>query len=240
MKLAIILGSNGFSGQVSTQAQVAYDYALNFSSTPSLNNSVFRYRDLETQLALLTPTHYSSIDVFYLCNLCTYKQSDEQTKITADDVASNGLNTLGFLTMFETILNYSETHQIPLTWRHASSHICFIQNKGFALYRAHKKFQNDYLLSREFESKILTCKIFHFPAVDTYFALRSKYQGPKVTRPISPQRAAKEMIKRTKSQNIFGLKDQVLYCADKYTPSKMKPLLNEFIYLIARLLTKDD
>ena len=164
-----------------------------------------------------------NIKKVYYCSVSTsFQKLSEKTN---DDVRSEiEFNLTSSILFIKFLLNHNK--KINLIF--ILSHICFLYNPGFSIYRMTKIAVNDLLNSLEFENPEF--KVFRvFPgAIDTNFVKNSGYKGKSFLKKRSPDFWAKKIV-NSNSKIIINKFDYLISILDVLIPFRIKKKIYQFI-----------
>ena len=196
----------------------------------SLNLKNFNYINLKSLNITKLKKQINSInnlsEVYYLANLSKNKNF---LKISQKDFNEFiNFNILNFTKFFQVLLKKNDKIIINIIL----SHICFMHNYGFSIYRSHKLFQKSLLQSIQIEFPKTKINYIYPGAIKTNFVKNNNYKGKTIFQPKDPKIIAKLIIEKKK--RFYSIIDYFFYLLEKFLPEKtyisFNSILLKFIY----------
>ena len=160
----------------------------------SLNSKNLNYLNLKSLNLNKLKKQINSIkdlnEVYYLSNLSKHESF---LKISENNFNKFiNFNILNFAKFLQVLLKKNEKITINIIL----SHICFMHNYGFSIYRSHKLFQKNLLQSIQIECPKIKVNYIYPGAIKTNFVKNNKYSGKSIFKPKDPKIIAKLIIKK--------------------------------------------
>ncbi len=196
-----------------------------FSSKYSANEN-YRYCDFKNFDEEKFIKEIDKIDIkkVYFCSVMTTFKSFE----LYDTVDIN--NEINFNVIVPIkIINILLKKEIKPEIIYVLSHICFLFNPGFTLYRMCKKSMEEFLLAIEIECKDLQIKRVYPGSIDTKFCHNSNYNGKHFFIPKTVNYWAKKIV-FSSNKSIISYKDLILQILDKIMPFQLKKSFYNLIF----------
>ncbi len=169
-----------------------------------LNN--FSQEDFESKLL-----NIKNIDeLYYLSNLSEYKKFDSIDQEKFQKFIN--FNFLNFCLLVQSVLKVNRKIHLKIIL----SHINFMYNRGFSLYKAQKIFQKNLLDNLQIEFPEIKVSYFYPGAMDTDFVKNNNYTGLSLFKKQSPHLVAKKIINNN-SYSKFS--DLIIHLIYKIIPS---------------------
>ena len=156
-------------------------------------------------------------EVYYLSN---YSENIFFTKI--DDKKLDtfvNFNILNFMKVMKILIKKNNQIKINIIL----SHICFMYNYGFSIYKAQKLFQKNILQSIKIENPNIKINYIYPGAMKTNFVKNNKYKGKSIFKQKNPKFVARKIIKNKKK--FYSKFDILLYLIEKLLPEKLHNFL---------------
>lgn len=220
----IIIGSGSGLGLELYKQLSKNQNVYGFSSTNNNENN-FYYIDLSNLDLNQFENDLKKIgefkEVYYLPNLALHKvfknlKSDEINQFI-------NFNITNFLLILKSLININSHFHFKIIL----SHINFMFNTGFAIYKSQKVFQKEILDNLKIENSDLKVSYYYPGAMNTNFAKNVGYNGIKISKPTDVKKVAYEIIHNDKK--IFSLTDWVAYSIYSILPKKITILIYKSI-----------
>ncbi len=183
----------------------------------SIKSKLFNYINFNKLNLTKLKKQINSIDhiseVYYLSNLSKHENFLRVSENNLDKYIN--FNILNFVKFFQVLLKKNDKVIINIIL----SHICFMHNYGFTIYRSHKLFQKNLLQSLKIEFPNVKINYIYPGAIKTNFSKNNKYQGKSVFKPKNPKDIANSIVKKKKS--FYSNIDYLFYILEKYLPEKI-------------------
>lgn len=225
MKVIIIGAGSGLGNELLKELEKKKDvYA--FTSKDILNDKYFKL-DLNNFNQKYFEDCLEKIknfdEVYYLSNFSKYENFLD---IKPENLANYfNFNFLNFSLIIQSILKKNEKVNIKLIL----SHINFMFNSNFEIYRAQKIFQKTLMDNLQIQNKDLKVDYFYPGAMDTNFVKNNSYSGLSIFKKQNPNEIAKKIILGRK---IFKYSDWFLYFFYNIFPNRFVIFFYKFIIKI--------
>lgn len=191
--------------------------SLNSKNLNYLNLNYLNLNKLKKQINSINNLR----EVYYLSNLSKHESF---LKISENNLNKFiNFNILNFAKFFQIILKKNDKIIINIIL----SHVCFMHNYGFSIYRSHKLFQKNLLQSIQIECPKIKVNYIYPGAIKTNFVKNNNYSGKSIFRPKDPKIIAKLIIKKKK--RFYSIIDYIFYLLEKFLPDKTYISLNNVI-----------
>ena len=202
----------------------------NVQGFSSLNSKNLNYINLKSLNLRRLKKQINSIknlsEVYYLANLSKHESF---LKISQNNLNKFvNFNILNFAKFFQVLLKKNDKIIVNVVL----SHICFMHNYGFSIYRSHKLFQKNLLQSIQIEFPKTKINYIYPGAIKTNFVKNNSYSGKSIFQPKDPKIIAKLIVRKKK--RFYSIIDYIFYLLEKFLPEKtfisLNKILLKFIY----------
>ena len=183
----------------------------------SIKSKLFNYINFNKLNLTKLKKQINSIDhvseVYYLSNLSKHENFLRVSENNLDKYIN--FNILNFVKFFQVLIKKNDKIKINIIL----SHICFMHNYGFTIYRSHKLFQKNLLQSLQIEFPNIKINYIYPGAIKTNFVKNNNYQGKSVFKPKNPKIIANDIIQKKK--RFYSNIDYLFYLLEKFLPEKI-------------------
>lgn len=223
----IIIGSGSGLG-LELYKQLSRDQKVYGFSSKKINEFNFKRLDLINFDVTKFENDLANIgefkEVYYLPNLAQHKIFKNLNNDEVNQFINFNFNN--YLLILKSLINLNSQFHFKMIL----SHINFMFNSGFAIYKSQKIFQKEILDNLKIENPKLKVSYYYPGAMNTNFAKNVGYNGIKISKPIDVKKVAYEIVH--KDRKIFSLMDWTSYFIYSMLPREIVILIYKSVIFL--------